>query len=100
MYSFLHTLQGKSHLCIPFLGIARSLSPNFHIHVSVSDLYTVFSGSVHIFPCSRIGRPIPEIYKSLTDISRNWVTDHYNSVLEITVSFMGIHKWEPADIYT
>jgi hypothetical protein len=23
---------------------------------------------------------------------------HYNSVLEITVSFLGIHKWEP-DIY-
>jgi hypothetical protein len=25
-------------------------------------------------------------------------TEHYNSVLEITVSFMVIHKWEP-DIY-
>ena len=25
-------------------------------------------------------------------------TDRYNSVLEITVSFPGIHKWEP-DIY-
>jgi hypothetical protein len=24
--------------------------------------------------------------------------EHYNSVLEITVSFLGIHKWEP-DIY-
>jgi hypothetical protein len=24
------TLEGKSHVCIPFLGIAR-LSPNFHI---------------------------------------------------------------------
>jgi hypothetical protein len=30
-------LQGKSHLCIPFLGIVRLLSPNFHIHVSVSN---------------------------------------------------------------
>jgi hypothetical protein len=29
---------------------------------------------------------------------RNWETEHYNSVLEITVSFLGIHKWEP-DIY-
>jgi hypothetical protein len=29
---------------------------------------------------------------------RNWETEHYNSVLERTVSFLGIHKWEP-DIY-
>jgi hypothetical protein len=28
----------------------------------------------------------------------NWETEHYNSVLEITVSFLGKHKWEP-DIY-
>ncbi len=29
---------------------------------------------------------------------RNWGTEHYNCVLEITVSFLGMHKWEP-DIY-
>jgi hypothetical protein len=29
---------------------------------------------------------------------RNWETEHYNSVLEIRVSFLGIHKWKP-DIY-
>jgi hypothetical protein len=29
---------------------------------------------------------------------RNWETEHNNSVLERTVSFIGIHKWEP-DIY-
>ncbi len=29
---------------------------------------------------------------------RNRETEHYNSVLEITVSFLGIHKWE-LDIY-
>jgi hypothetical protein len=53
-------LQGKSHLCIPFLGTARPQSQ---------------------FPQCR-----------------NWETEHYNSVLEITVSFLGIHQWEP-DIY-
>jgi hypothetical protein len=30
--------------------------------------------------------------------SRNWEMEYYNSVLEIPVSFLGIHKWEP-DIY-
>jgi cytochrome P450 len=36
--SVYHTPQRKSHLCIFFLGIA-GLSPNYHIHVSVSNLY-------------------------------------------------------------
>ena len=45
----------------------RGLSPNFHIHVSLNDLYLV-PGSVHIFGCSKIDRPILEIYKSFTDI--------------------------------
>ncbi len=43
----------------------RGLSPNLHIHVSVSDLYIL--RSVLLFSCSRIGRPIRRIYKSLTE---------------------------------
>jgi len=41
------------------------LSPNFHIHVSVSDFYIPRIGL--LFCCSQIGKPILEIYKSLTD---------------------------------
>jgi hypothetical protein len=40
---------------------------NFHIHVYVSYLYTVFPGSVCLFCCSQIGRPILGKYKLLTD---------------------------------
>ncbi len=58
------TLQRKSNLCIPFLGL-RGLSPNFHIHVSVSDWY-IPRIRPHI-SCSRIGRLIVGIYKSFTD---------------------------------
>ncbi len=43
----------------------RGLSPNFQIHVSVSDLYISRIGP-HIF-CSWKGRSIVGIYKSLTD---------------------------------
>jgi hypothetical protein len=57
----------------------------------------IFPGLVHLFSLQQNSRPILEIYKSLTEW-RNWETEHYNSVLEITVSFLGIHKWEP-DIY-
>jgi hypothetical protein len=28
------------------------LSPNFHIHVSVSDFYCIFTGSIQIFPAA------------------------------------------------
>ncbi len=48
------------------------LSPNFHIHVSVGDLYNPRIGP-HI-SCSRIGRPILEIYKWIYEC-RNWETD-------------------------
>jgi hypothetical protein len=43
----------------------RGLSPNFLIHVSVSDLCIPTIGSP-IFS-SRIGRPIVGIYESLTE---------------------------------
>ncbi len=48
-----------------FFWELRGLSPNFYIHVSVSDLYIPMIGT-HI-SCSRIGRSMVGIYKSLTD---------------------------------
>ncbi len=48
------------------------LSPNFHIHVSVSYLY-ISRIDPHI-SCSRIGRSIVEIYKSLTG---TWLWNWY-----------------------
>jgi hypothetical protein len=47
---------------IPFLGELRGLSPNFHIHVSVSDLYIPRIGP-HI-SCKQY-RQINGMYKSL-----------------------------------
>jgi hypothetical protein len=68
----------------------RGLSLNFHIHVSVSDLY-IPRIRPHI--SLQQNRHLSQIYEC-----RNWEIEHYNSVLEITVSFTRIHKWEP-DIY-
>ncbi len=44
----------------------RGLSPNFHIHVSVSELYIPTMGQP--FLLEEICEPILGIYKSLTDI--------------------------------
>ncbi len=43
----------------------RGLSPNFHIHASVSDLYIPMIGLPTLL--EEIYRPILGLYKSLTD---------------------------------
>ncbi len=42
-------------------------SPNFHIHVSVSDLYIYSNYRSALFCCRKIGGSIVGINKSLTD---------------------------------
>ncbi len=49
----------------------RGLSPNFHIHVSVSDLYSIFPASVHIFPPAEKADP-SYIIRSQSQECGNW----------------------------
>jgi hypothetical protein len=54
------------------------------IHKWEPDIYIGFSPALHLQSWE---------YKNLSQIyeCRNWETEHNNSVLEITVSFLGIH---------
>jgi hypothetical protein len=45
----------------------RGLVSNFHIHISVSDLYMYIHTIGHLILRQKIGGPIVGIYKSLTD---------------------------------
>jgi hypothetical protein len=65
---------GQIKLCIPGKELC-GLSPNSYIHVSVSDLYIQ-----HIW--LQQNRQTDPKYINLSQIyeSRNWETEHYNSV--------------------
>ncbi len=65
---FVHTAR-KIPFMYSFSGNCAGLSRNFIIRVSVSNLLYIFPGP-HI-SCSRIGRFMVGIYKSLTD-TRMW----------------------------
>jgi hypothetical protein len=74
----------------------RGLSPNFYIHVSVNDLYIPRIGPHISLQQNRQTDPGMEINNLSQKYEyRNWETELYNSVLEITISFLGINKWEP-----
>ncbi len=87
-YNLLSALKRKSHLCVPFLGIAR-LSPNFHIHVSVSDLYIARIGLPYMFPAAEqadrywenrncvCGRPIPFLGIFVSNFRYRFFADAY-----------------------
>jgi hypothetical protein len=88
------TLQGKSHLCILFPGIAWPQSKFPHSCVCERFIYSQ-DRSTYFPSADRSWK-----YMNLSQIyeCRNWETEQYNSVLEIKVSFLGIRKWEP-DFY-
>ncbi len=73
---FLPNLRQNQHCNenpIPRKGIAQAQSQFPQSCVCERYIYTVFPWSVNIFSCSRIGRPIMGIYKSLTDTEcGNW----------------------------
>ncbi len=75
----------------------RGLSPNFHIQC-LWAIY-IFSGLVHIFPCSRIGRLVLEIYKYLPD---KWVQELGDRTLKFCFgnnSFISGNTLMGTDIY-
>ncbi len=70
-FSFPDCTTTKISFMSSFSGNCAGPNFGFHIHVSVSDLYIPRIGP-HI-SCSRIGRPIVWIHKSLTDTwCGNW----------------------------
>ncbi len=78
-----------------FLGIARPQSQFPHSCVCERFIYSQNRSTY--FPAAELAEL--EIYISISHrYMRVGETDRYNSVLEITVSFLGIHKWE-SDIY-
>jgi hypothetical protein len=74
----IHTAT-KIHLCIPRKGIARPQSLFLHLHSCVFERF-VYS---------------QDLYLSQIHKCRNWETEHYNSVLEITRlhSFISGNTW-------
>jgi hypothetical protein len=64
----------ENHIYVFLFWELRGLSPNFHIHVSVSDSYIPMIGS-HIFLQQNRQTNPGNIL-----ISRNWETEHYNPV--------------------
>jgi hypothetical protein len=89
-----YALQGISHLCIPFLGIVWPLSQLPHSCVCERFIYSwdwssYFSAAEYADQSWKYNN-LSQIYEC-----RDWETEHYNSVLEIKVLFLGIDKWEP-----
>ncbi len=92
------TLQGKSHLCILFLGIARPQSQLQHSCICERLIYSQ-DWSTYFPAAEQTDISSKQINLSQIYECRNWETEHYNSFSEITVSFLGKHKTEPDFMY-
>jgi hypothetical protein len=84
-----YSLQGKSHLCIPFLGIARP-QPQFP-HSCVCERFIYSQDPSKYFPAAEYADRSLKHINQICEC-RNGETEHYNSVLEITVSFLHCEK--------
>jgi hypothetical protein len=87
-------LQRKSYLCIARNGIAR---PNFHIHLSVSDLYIPRIGP-HIFLQHKrqIDRGTTYINRSQTYEcgNWNWPRNYFSGNICFECSILCICSWQ------
>ncbi len=93
----LHYTATKKPFMYSFFLELRGLSPNFHSHVSVSDLYILKIGP-HI-SSRRIGRSTVGIYKYLTDTHEcgNW---DWGSSLPFWGIFVSICRYWFFAVYT
>jgi hypothetical protein len=82
-YFVAHALQRRFKYVYSQKSNCAALFP-ISIFIHLWAIY-IFPGSVHLFCCNQVGRPIVEMYKSVTDIwkRRNWDWGR-------TVSFLGM----------
>jgi hypothetical protein len=79
-----HLHCNENPIYVFLLWELRGLNPNFHIHVSVSDLCIPRIGPNIFLQQNRQSDPGKiQISHRYTYKCRNWETEHYNSVLEI-----------------
>ncbi len=83
---------------IPFMN---SFSGNCAASIPIStfmcmwEIYIFLGLSIYFPAAEQANRSWKYINLSQIYECRHWETEHYYSVLEITVSFPGIHKWAP-----